>query len=538
MAATPLPGSAEPGRIEKQFQKIAPPKSTLEPIVPAAPSGRLAPAEAAKIRFTLSSLQIEGSTVYKDADFQPLYQQYLGKEISVAELYEIADAITVKYRNDGYILSRAIVPEQTIHAGIAHITIVEGFVDKVRIEGARKDRSGLFSSYAQKITASRPLNLATLERYLLLAQDLPGISVRTVFEPEKGVQGASTLVIYLGNKPIDAQASLDNRGTRTLGPLQAAFSAAFNDILGLYERTSVFVVGTPQNELRYYQFAHEETLDSEGTKAAVAFSYVRTQPGDILAPLDVRGRDTSFSISLSHPFIRSRAQNLSLGMTFAYRNSTTDQLGVRTAEDHIRKLSGTASYDFTDRWRGVSQFNAELSRGLPIFNASKDNNPLASRTNGTATFTKLSLYAERSQTLPKNFTLVGRAAGQWSANSLLAAEQFGVGGQTFGRAYDSSEITGDSGVEGSIELQYGPNFPVPILQSSQFFTYYDIGAVWSRLHPGAPSSQSAASIGLGYRLAPLPYLSAQIEVDKPLTRSVASMGDKDPRIFFSLTMSY
>lgn len=537
-AASPLPGSAEPGRIEKQFQKIEPPKSTLEPAVPAAPSGRLAPSEASKIHLTLSRLDISGATAFGDAELRTLYEKYLGKNITVADLYEIADAITVKYRNAGYVLSHAVVPEQTIHTGIARVVVVEGFVGKVRIEGSRKNRSGLFDAYSNKIMASRPLKLSILERYLLLAQDLPGITVRSVFEPEKGVVGASTLVIYLDNKPIDAQASVDNRGTKTLGPIEATLSADFNGILGLFERTGFTVVGTPQSELRYYRMTHEGTLDSEGTKATAAVTYVKTQPGGILAPLDVEGRDTALSFSLSHPFIRSRAENLSLGLDFTYRNATTDELSVRTAEDHIRALSASASYDFTDRWRGISQVNAVLSRGLPIFDASKDDNPLPSRTNGTATFTKLTLYASRTQGLIDRFSLFAQAGGQWSANSLLASEQFGVGGSQYGRAYDSSEITGDDGVAGGVELRYKPPLPVPALRSSELFTYYDIGKVWSRFHPGASSGQSAASAGFGYRLAPLPFLSGAVEIDKPLTYTPADTGDRGWRVFFQLTARY
>lgn len=34
--------------------------------------------------------------------------------------------------------------------------------------------------------------------------------------------------------------------------------------------------------------------------------------------------------------------------------------------------------------------------------------------------------------------------------SLLSPKQFGVGGSQFGRGYDPSEITGDSGVAGKV----------------------------------------------------------------------------------------
>ena len=123
-----------PGLIEKRFQPPVRPESIIEPPELKVPE-RLPPPEARDIKFILVGVVIEGSTVYQDIDFLPLYEQFLKQEITLADMYKVADAITVKYRNDGYILSRAIVPPQRIRGGIVRLTIVEGFIDQVVIEG-------------------------------------------------------------------------------------------------------------------------------------------------------------------------------------------------------------------------------------------------------------------------------------------------------------------------------------------------------------------------------------------------------------------
>lgn len=541
-AAQPLPGSVQPGQIERNFRPQPAPKSTLQPLViPAVPEKRLPPAEAKAIHFTLSHLVITGATVYKPADFLPLYKAELGKTLSLADLYKIADAVTAKYRDDGYILSQAYVPAQTIDDGVARIAVVEGYVDQVRFKGEIKGRQGLFDQYRDKIEASRPLSLSVLERYLLLMGDLAGVKVRSLFEPSPTTPGASTLIVILENKPVDAQIGLDNRGTASLGPVELNVNGALNDGLRLYERTDLALVMTPQdsNALQYYRLEHAETLDSEGTKLSVAATYVKTNPGDTLAPLDVQGNDGSASVTLSHPFIRSRQQNLYGSVNFTYRNTTTDELGVKTADDRIRSVAISGSYDFSDAWRGVTQLRTTLDNGLSIFGATPNDNPLASRTRGKTDFTKVEFYASRLQQLLGRWSALAQATGQVSADPLLAPEQFAIGGEPFGRAYDPSEITGDSGVAGSLEVDYSPPISPAFVKGAQLFGFYGIGEVFNRIPTiGNQGDFSAASAGFGFRLKITDHLTAAADVDKPLTRAPAVNGNKGWRAFFRVAAGY
>src|SRR5690606_32946288 len=121
------------------------------------------------------------------------YRDRLGTKISVAEVYRIATAITARYRNDGYILSRTIVPPQTIQGGIVHLRVIEGYIDGFRIEGNPGDARGRIEQYGTAITGTRPVTASVLERYLLLINDLPGISAQAVLVPSADAVGASTV---------------------------------------------------------------------------------------------------------------------------------------------------------------------------------------------------------------------------------------------------------------------------------------------------------------------------------------------------------
>lgn len=220
--AQTVPGSADPGRIEQRFEPPKIPKSSDQVVVPIPRDAAMPPQGAAQVTFVLKRLVVGGATVYGKSDFLPFYANDLGKKISLNRIFEIAKKITAKYRTDGYVLSRAIVPAQRISDGIVTIQVIEGYIDEVLIEGDRHDLRDLIGTYADKIISSRPLHIDALERYLLLANDLPGIGVRSLLRPSKNTLGAANLVFMVDYKRLNASATIDNRGSDFIGPVEGS----------------------------------------------------------------------------------------------------------------------------------------------------------------------------------------------------------------------------------------------------------------------------------------------------------------------------
>ena len=278
IAQQALPGSADPGRLEKRFEQPQLPQSTLDPVIPETPE-QAPPPDAEEIKFTLTGILIEGATVYSQKDLDPLYGELLGKEVSLADIYRVAEKITAKYGNDGYALSRAVVPAQRISNGIVRLQIIEGYIDKIIIEGETGGASDLIWEYGEKVSASRPLMAEVLERYLLLANDLPGVKVESVLKASETNHGASNLVLVSKHKPVSASAVLDNRGSRSSGPHQQTFSLSGNSLTGLAEQTTLRYIRAGNNELRYIQFAHQEQIGTEGTKLNLTANRSRSTSG-------------------------------------------------------------------------------------------------------------------------------------------------------------------------------------------------------------------------------------------------------------------
>ncbi len=168
-ARAQAPPGTQPGQIERQFQTPPQPRSQAGSFQVPLPA-QAPPPGSEGVKFRLRGLALEGMTVYGSESWSEDYSRLLGRQVTLADLYAFANALTVRYRNDGYLLSQVIVPAQTVEDGYVRLQAVEGYVADVRFEGAE---SPLLRAYADRIRAERPLTAATLERFLLLPGVLP-----------------------------------------------------------------------------------------------------------------------------------------------------------------------------------------------------------------------------------------------------------------------------------------------------------------------------------------------------------------------------
>ena len=536
-----IPPSTESGQMERFLQTPTAPRATREgPVFEG--DLRVSPDEAGELRLVLSGVAVEGSTVYADEDLAHLYEGLLGQEIALAEVLEIADAITAKYRNDGYVLSRAVLPPQTITDGIVRIRIIEGYIDEVRIEGEVRGQQSLLDAYAAKIMNSRPLSIRDLERYLLFFDDLPGITSEAVVSPAQDTPGAADLVILVEDDAADGFVRIDNRGTKFNGPVRLWLGTGLNSLAGGHERTTARFVTAGRNdkELTYLEVGQERQIDTEGRKLYLQLTHTNSEPNHTLRALEVESKSQSFRLGATDPLIRSRARNVSLHADFVVRNSETTIFGHPLSRDRIRFISLGALYDSADRFGGVNQLGLDLDQGISILGASKEGSTDLSREKGRADFTKFRLTASRLQRLGGRWSLLASFTSQFALSKLLASEEFGLGGEHCGRAYAPSEVTGDQGACLLAEVRYGHNLGARALAGYQVYGFYDVGGVW-RKDPGALEKRAdLSSAGFGVRFNFTEWLSGSFEAAWPQTMEADSraidVGSR--RGFFTLTARF
>lgn len=528
----------DPGQVQKRILLPS------EPVQP--PSELRVPAPApvtprAPLRFVLTGVVIENASAFDAAALAPLYEPYLAQEIDLGDIENILQAITAKYRDAGYFLSRAVVRPQPLELGILHITMIEGYVRRVIVHDTDPSEEARLSSYFAAVIASRPLRLAPLERALLLVDDIPGLHVGPSLQAEDEESGAYDLILQLQRQRLAGFASFDNRGTESLGPWQAQLSGSVNSVFSAFDRLQLSVFDTPNRptELFSTELFYDTPLDSIGTRLGLSIARTHLRPGGSLAPQDLDATAMSYAARITYPLFRSRNQSLWLSAGFDVLDSTEQSSGEPLFDDHLRVLRGTATYVGKDDAGNVDQAELKLSQGLRFLGASHPSDAGLSRSGGRADFTKIAGSLTRQQVLDEHWGAQLAIAGQKSAEPLLLSEQFALGGVPFGRGYDPAEIAGDDALVGSIEFRYGRFVESPVLRWYQLYGFYDLGTVWNMDAGGATSQRfSLASLGAGVRMTLQHDIAVSIEIAKPLTRRVAAEGGKPLRVFVSLSASF
>src|SRR5690606_12442758 len=127
------------------------------------------------------------------------------------------------------------------------------------------------------------------------------------------------------------------------------------------------------------------------------------------------------------------------------------------------------------------------------------------------------------------------ATGQWSDDPLLSAEEFGVGGMEYGRGFDPSEVIGDDGVAGKVEVQWTEPYQLSLLEDYQLFGFYDAGRVWNDdATTNSGKKETLSSTGLGVRADFSEQTSAGFMLAFPLNNTPQTTGDRDPRVYVNV----
>lgn len=549
--AQSLPGGADAGRLQKdlgapkQADPIAP-----SPRAPGQPSLTIkAPAGADQIEFVLKALTVEGVTAYPPGFLEKSIVGRVGKSISVQELYDYAAKLTAVYRNDGYLLSRVIVPPQEILVGKVVLRAVEGYIDNVVVEGVSRELEKTIRAYVKRLTEMRPLSKGRLERYLLLANDLPGVSLQSFLKPSQKNSAAATLTLTATKKVANYWSRVDNRGNDFVGPYQFEVGASFAGLPGGNQALTARVITTPaQNkELRYLNVQYQSQIDSEGTALFASGYGLLSEPGKSLKALELKSVGYGVDVGLKFVPIRSRDENLYFNISASYSNADTDALNVAFSQDRTRSFGVGGVYQFLDSFGGATSASLGGKRGVSWLGETPDGDVLLSRADAVSNAAWFNMELSRLQSLDAMVSGVSMQAtisGQYSLDALSSSREFGVGGLANASAFDSSEISGDHGLSGRLELRYSTAMPmlddiVPggFLRGTgvQFYGFGDGGYVWQKdAKVTRQQNDRIASAGVGARFNFGEHLSGSVEAAQPFAQPVSSKSSRDPRVFFQL----
>lgn len=535
--AQDIPRTVEPGAIEQEFRGV-PDRYADAPVTVPSASGPVAPPGAESQRLVLTSLAVEGVTVFPPERIRAFYADRIGAEISLADLFGIAQDITRAYADAGYPLSVAFVPAQEIQGGAARIVVYEGYVAEVEVTGDAGPAQPAVERLAGELMGERPLTAATLERYVLLANDLPGVSAQAVIDRSSAGPGAVKVIFAVERKRTDLVVGVNNRGSRALGPGRLQVSAALNGFaLSGDQLRGDLVQSTDFEELTFASVGYDAPIGTRGFRLGGFATVSEAEPGvALLQDLAYASEGWTAGLEASHPLVRSRAFNLLFRSTFEHKELESSFDGVLNSQDVLWVGRAGVQLDSVGSGGAYNFASIMFSQGFAMGDATVAGDPLASRARGSSKFFSIALDASRVQPLAANVELALSGRAQVAGRKLLASEECGYGGGGMGRGFDNFELSGDHCLMASAELRMRPDTLFGRITGAPY-GFWDAGQVWNHgaEAPGQLDTDDAQSIGGGVRLALGESVSAYLEYAKPIDHDVALEGDRKGRLFFGLS---
>jgi len=418
------------------------------------------PASAAGT-FKLNDLRLNGVKALSNEELQSITAPYIGRDVTLADLEALAQAITARYKERGYFLAQAVVPVQTVRDGIVEISVIEGRLGKVDVVVAPDApiSEARVRGFLAPLQPGEAVSAPAYERSMLLLSDQPGVKVSSGLQEgtQSGTTDLSVEVVAAPRWAFTAEA--DNHGTKESGRFRVGGTARWLSPFGIGDNLDMRVMVSDSNALQFGRIAYEAPIGTGGWRAGVGLSRVSYELGGQFAELEAQGRANVLDFSLNYPLIRQRQQNLFLRLGADVKDLTDEMRAADfTSKKRVHGLSAGWTWERRDEVLGGGYWasSGTLYHGnLSIRDALSrefDQGSSGHRTEGS--FTKLSFQLSRLQSIVPRHSLYLSVGGQWASKNLDASEKLALGGARAVRAYPSGELLVDQGVIGTVEWRW------------------------------------------------------------------------------------
>ncbi|MEG3919576.1 ShlB/FhaC/HecB family hemolysin secretion/activation protein [Microcoleus sp. T3_A4] len=537
------PPPTEPDPNRDRFLQPAPQPSPEPPQVPptvAPPSPSPVPPTLPNTPIEVQKIQVVGSTILSQDEINALVNPLEGRSTTLEQLKQIADKITEIYLNRGYITSRAVLPPQTITAGVVQIQVIEGKLARIEVEGTKRLNPSYIRSRI-RLGAGMPLSTASLEDQLRLLRVDPLFDNVEASLRAGDNEGESILIVRISEaNPFQPSFSIDNYSPPSVGSERLGVSLRHRNITGNGdELAGAYYRSLGDSDV--FDFSYRVPLNAmNGTlqlRAAPNRNSIVQAPFDTF---DISGKSHLFEVSYRQPLRRTPIEEFALSAGFTYQtgrtfvageptpfgigpdsNGVTTTSAIKLGQDYIRR-------DPQGAWAVRSQFTI----GTSLFDATQNEG-----SDPDGQFFSWLGQVQRVQRLNDKHLLILQADLQLSANSLLPSQQFVIGGGQSLRGYRQNVRSGDNGFRVSIEDRITLQRDASGNPKLQLAPFLDAGTVWNVANnPNTLTNQTfLAGLGLGVIWEPIQRVNLRVDYAFPLVR-ISDKGDnlQDKGIYFNI----
>lgn len=523
------PDVIAPKRQKDDFQLRLPKVQALE-----------APRIGADLTVTLNDVIVDGQLSEASEETKQIAASIIGRPVSVSQIYAAASEIEAVYARQGFIFIRVTVPPQEVKEnGTIRFLITRGFIEKTDVDRLPKRVQDSVANTLRHIQRDSQVKISKIEKALLLANDIPGIKIRSTFMRGEEFSGTQ-LIIEGSHKSISGEIGIDNQYDNSLGQWGIHASLSLNSLLSAGEQIYGFIA-TGKDFDRFLSADAPVKVYGGGANFRILGGKITINPEAIYSQTYPKASDGALKTlgKLSRLSVRT-TYTIQLRRSFTWR--------AALSLDRIKEITSAPDFDFEisrDDYGALranvnlSGFDAgglsyaasmQLSKGLWSSKSSTFFGPISieipySRQGARGSFTKFNAQVRFNFILKRDFdAAVNLKAQSTLGDPVFRSEQMSLSGADFLSAFRGELSLIDDGLAARIEIGKSFRFREKDESGSlrlYTFSSYGIGRL---NNPTALENKQvkATNLGLGINAAFFNKFNATIEFAHGFSGSISA----------------
>ena len=432
---------------------------------------------------------------------------FTGDSVALDRLQVAAEALERALHDAGYGFYRVILPPQDT-ALVVKLKILQFTLGQVTVKNQNFFSEANLRASLPALKEGTSPNTQSLARDLALANENPSKRVIAAFRPGSVADTVDANLEVADSRALTGFAQLANTGTSATGITRITFGASHANLFDRdHQLTATYTISPEQlSKVKQWGAFYRAPVYGFGGMLSAYWTESNVQSGSA-AGVGITGGGRFAGIQYTQYFAPrgDYRDYITLGFDDKQFDNTVLVAG-RNAGTCDRIGSRPLSASYSGRYEGANltvSFNGDYARNFPggMRNAQADYDQCNRREedpskNLTAAWSVLRFGGDLGWRFAGDWMLAAKLRTQFSGQTLIPGEKFGVGGAQSVRALGERALAGDGGVQTSVEL-----WLPPLSEGIRWLAFYDQGRV-KTLQPapgGGNSFEAVGSVGFGMR---------------------------------------
>lgn len=463
-----------------------------------------------EVAFEIIGFTVDGNTLLTENLMLNALTPFTGESKTAEDVEKARDALEKLYHNSGYPAVLVNIPRQTVEDGLVRLSVIESKIKNIKVTGNKFFTRESILKRFPSLKPGEVVFMPRLQQEFAFAGRNPDMKISPLLMPGKELGTIDVELKVKDSLPLHGSLELNNRSTHATTDLRLNGSLQYDN---LWQKEHSFSL--------QYQISPEDTDEVK----LLAESYVFSPPWNqdhIIAIYAVwSDSDTAFGDGIavvgkgqifggryimSLPSVNNFSHNITFGMDYKdfdedVNFSDNDNEGLKTP---IKYLPLLLSYSaaLSDE-RGKTQFSLGLN--MSFRNLVTDQREFGiKRLYARGDYLYVTAGIERAHKLPYGIDLFAKLDGQVASQPLISNEQFIAGGVDSVRGYKESELSGDHGIHGGLEIVFPELTGLLDIKSGSIrgtpYLFFEMAELWTKSPPpGEEKYRGLRGAGAGIR---------------------------------------